>query len=82
MVAANEELDLGEEEQGAEMEESPEVDLEDITIGESFGDQFLVTEYALGMFQNFQEAVSSANGSTNGRKALNLRGDEKKNRFL
>ena len=81
-IAANEELDLGEEEQETEMAESPEVDLEDITIGESFGDQFLVTEYALGMFQNFQEAVSSANGSTNGRKALNLRGDEKKNRFF
>ena len=73
-IAPDEELDLGFEEE----QEKEELDLESIKMSDSFGDQFLVTEYALGMFQNFQEAAAQKNGI----KAFNLRGDEKNSRFF
>ena len=73
-IAPDKELDLGfEEEQGGE-----ELDLECISVGDSFGDQFLVTEYVLGVFQNFREAAADKKGE----KTLNLRGEEKQGRFF
>lgn len=73
-IAPDEDLDL----QLEETESAEEFDLGSITVSESFGDQFLVTEYALGMFQNFEETAAKENGE----KAINLRGEEKKNRFF
>lgn len=73
-IAPDEDLDL----QLEETETEEELDLESIKMSDSFGDQFLVTEYALGMFQNFQEAAAQKNGI----KAFNLRGDEKNSRFF
>lgn len=76
-IAPNEDLELGlEQEEDSGSDE--ELALETISIDDSFGDQFLVTEYVLGMFQNFEEAASLKNGG----KALNLRGEEKQNRFF
>jgi len=73
-IAPDEELDLRfEEETGEE-----ELDLECVSVDDSFGDQFLVTEYVLGVFQNFREAAAAKKGE----KSLNLRGEEKQGRFF
>ena len=73
-IAPDEELDLGFEEE----QEKEELDLECVSVGDSFGDQFLVTEYVLGVFQNFREAAAAKKGE----KSLNLRGEEKQGRFF
>ena len=73
-IAPDEELDL----QLQETESEEEFDLDSIEISESFEDQFLITEYVLGMYQNFREAAAA----TNGEISRNLRGDEKKSRFF
>lgn len=79
-IAPDEELDLEWEQSSDsnEVSDEEELDLGNITISESFEDQFLVTEYVLGMFQNFEEAAALENG----KESLNLRGEEKKNRFF
>ncbi len=73
-IAPDEDLDL----ELVENEGEEELDLDCIVISESFGDQFLVTEYVLGIFQNFQEIAAYDQGE----KAYNLRGEEKKGRFF
>ncbi len=73
-IAPDEELDIGVEEE----QESDELNLDHISISDSFGDQFLVTEYVLGVFQNFREAAAGELGE----KSLNLRGEEKQGRFF
>lgn len=59
-------------------ESSEEQELNEILGGESFQNTVLLTEYVLGIFQNFQEA----NDRLDGKNPLNLRGEEKQNRFL
>lgn len=73
-IAPDEDLNLGLEED----EEEDELNLDGLTIDDSFGDQFLVTEYVLGIFQNFQETAAAKKGE----KSFNLRGEEKKGRFF
>ena len=73
-IAPDEDLDL----QLEETESEEELDLDSISVSDSFGDQFLVTEYVLGMFQNFREAAAAQKGD----KSVNLRGDEKTSRFF
>ena len=75
-IAPDAELDL---DLGWKVEErDEELDLDSLSVSDAFGDQFLVTEYALGIFRNFRETVAAEQGE----KPLSLRGEEKKGRFF
>ncbi len=76
-MAPDVELELGLEEVDVE-EEEEELDLERVSVSDSFGDQFLVTEYVLGIFQNFRETAAAEKGE----KPMNIRGEEKQGRFF
>ncbi len=73
-MAPDEELDL----ELDETEGEEELDLDCIAVSDSFGDQFLVTEYVLGIFRNFRETAAADMGE----RPINLRGEEKKGRFF
>lgn len=72
--APNKELDLG----LIEKENSEGQEIGDIGLDGSFKELFLITEYAMGTFQNLREIL----GKEEGKAPYNLRGEEKENRYL
>lgn len=72
--APNRELDLG----MVKEESSQEGEIGAIELDSSFKELFLITEYAMGTFQNLREVLDQEKGKL----SFNLRGEEKENRYL